>query len=182
MTGKTKTKPWDNFRGFWKRSTNETVLNTPMTVVVGGCRKGIPAKTIEIREPSNKRSGAHLKMLLNAIQAVVVKNHEWIRSVQSDPTQITASDVMNRIQPVIPALTGFLADITETDAGFVENDMSPKQTSLVLMAYVRAVGMDTIRNVFMSAVIQWRTMTAELTATPKATTNPGPYPFPDSAE
>lgn len=182
MNGKKQTKPWDKFRGFWKRSTDDIVLNTPATVMIGGCRKGIPERSIEIREPSNKRSAAHIKMLINAVQTVVVKNHEWIRTVQADPTQITAADVLDRIKPIIPAATGFLADITGTDAEFVENDMSPKQTSLVLMAYVRAVGLDTIRNVFMSAVIQWRTMVAEINATPTPTPTPGPYPFPDSAE
>lgn len=184
MTEK-NTKPWDKFARFWKRTPDDIVLNIPTMVTIGGSRKGVPLKQIEIREPSNKRFASHAKMLVNAAQAVVVKNYDWIREVQSDPSQITATDVIDRFKPVIPALTGFLADITDTDTDFIENDMSPKQTSLVLMAYVRAVGMDVIRDVFMSAVIQWRAMAATINAPTPATTlgpQPTPGPFPESAE
>jgi hypothetical protein len=158
-------KDWKHYLtpGWWKRPDDEIIVNMPVTIMIGGCSPGRgkrkQPKPFEVREPSNAVLQKQLGTLLAAAGDMVDDNSGFIKQIWEHPEQFTVAEI-GRFRPMIDALTDLVASIVGESVEFVKHEMSPRQTTEVLTAYSRAVGLEVIRDCFMGARGEWNKIMA----------------------
>lgn len=132
----------------FKRSDDEKLLNVGEPFKVGGCGK-TEKKEIEIREPSIRVIANMVKRVVVMLSGLAEDEQEWVDRVVSKPQSITPSD-LSTFMPIVNLLEAEIARVVGEDVDYVRDEMSPGQAMEVGARWLKVVGFERIRDLFLA--------------------------------
>lgn len=145
------------FKKSFNRGDEEKLFNPPQMVMVGGCGES-EQKKVAIREPSIEVLDEHIQLFIEGITGEEQEDSGWFAELRRDPTGFVSSIKpwkKGRLKPVVGSFSPLIAKLVGESREYVLKEMSLTQALLVILAYMRAVGMFRIQQLLMSALEEW---------------------------
>ena len=132
---------------------DETLLERGITIKVGGL-KGSEGHKVVIREPVMDEVEGLISRGVEVITNLSDRESRRLEELRRDGASVAMIKDLARLKPVKEFLEDELGRIVGRDAEFVRTEMSPRQVTQVATAYIRAVGFEEIRDLFLATKAQ----------------------------
>jgi hypothetical protein len=133
---------------------DETLLERGVTIRVGGLVNGSAGRDVLIREPVMQEVEGLIARGVEMLTALSDKEAKKLAEIQERGASVAMVKDLARLKPVKDFLEDELGRIVGQDAEFVRSQMSPRQVTRVATAYIRAVGFEEIRDLFLATKAQ----------------------------
>jgi hypothetical protein len=133
---------------------DETLLEKGVTIKVGGLVNGEPPLEVVIREPVMDEVEGQIARAVEVLTALSNKEAAKLAEIQKDGASIAMVKDLARLRPVKDFLEDELGRLVGRDAEYVRTHMSPRQVTKVATAYIRAIGFEEIRDLFLATKAQ----------------------------
>lgn len=130
----------------------DTLLEKGVAVKIGGLNTQ-PSETIHIKEPVMEVVERQILQVVDTLSRLSDENKAKIDAIQNDFDMGTVKDLA-RLKPIKDLLEDLLGQVVGKDADYVRQEMSVKQITRVGTLYVRAIGFEEIRDLFLATKAQ----------------------------
>lgn len=130
----------------------DTLLERGVAVRIGGLATQ-PAETVFIKEPVMEVVEAQILEAVEMFENLGEAEKAKIDAVKEDEGIAVIRDLA-RLKPIQDLIEKLLGQVVGKDAEYVRKEMSVKQITRVGTLYVRAIGFEEIRELFLAAKAQ----------------------------
>ena len=129
------------------RTDDEILLNIGVHVRIGGCGKS-DTEIVLIKEPSLGALSRMVERVVKQLKDMSSKDTAWVDKVVRQPSSVNAADLAH-FKPLVTFAQSEIATLVGKEEKYVEDEMSAGQVTELIAAWLKVVGFNRIRDLFL---------------------------------